>query len=32
MSIEAIREGLAQIGMLPAEPAPSGSESPARVG
>jgi pyruvate/2-oxoacid:ferredoxin oxidoreductase alpha subunit len=29
MSIEAIREGLDAIGMLPAEPAPSGSESPA---
>jgi 2-oxoglutarate ferredoxin oxidoreductase subunit alpha len=30
MSLEAIREGLAEIGMLPAESAPSGS--PARVG
>jgi 2-oxoglutarate ferredoxin oxidoreductase subunit alpha len=29
MSLEAIREGLALIGMLPAELAPSGSESPA---
>jgi 2-oxoglutarate ferredoxin oxidoreductase subunit alpha len=28
MSIEAIREGLATIGMLPEEPAPSASESP----
>ena len=32
MSLEAIREGLAVIGMLPAESAPSGSESPARAG
>jgi 2-oxoglutarate ferredoxin oxidoreductase subunit alpha len=31
ISIEAIREGLAAIGMLPAGSAPSGSESPART-
>jgi 2-oxoglutarate ferredoxin oxidoreductase subunit alpha len=32
MSLEAIREGLDAIGMLPEQPAPSGAESPARVG
>ena len=32
MSIEAIREGLDAIGMLPAEPVPSGSASPAPAG
>jgi pyruvate/2-oxoacid:ferredoxin oxidoreductase alpha subunit len=32
MSLEAIREGLNAIGMLPAEPAPPASASPAKVG
>jgi 2-oxoglutarate/2-oxoacid ferredoxin oxidoreductase subunit alpha len=32
MSLEAIREGLDAIGMLPEQPASSGAESPARVG
>ena len=32
MSLEAIREGLDRIGLLPKEPLESGAESPARVG
>jgi hypothetical protein len=32
MSLEAIREGLDRIGMLPKEATESGAESPARVG